>query len=55
MVAAVRRDDVATLAGLIAEGKVTPAIDRRYPLSEVAEALRHVDAGRARGKVLVMP
>jgi len=47
------RDDVATLKELIAAGKVKPIIDRRYPLSEVVEALRYVDQGRARGKVIV--
>jgi NADPH:quinone reductase-like Zn-dependent oxidoreductase len=49
------RDDVLTLAGLIADGKLVPAIDRRYPLTEVVDALRHVDDGLARGKVLVIP
>ena len=48
-------DDIATLATLIAGGKVTPAIDRRYPLTEVVDALRWVDEGHARGKVLVLP
>jgi NADPH:quinone reductase-like Zn-dependent oxidoreductase len=48
-------DDMATLTGLIADGKLVPAIDRRYPLTEVVDALRHVDDGRARGKVLVIP
>lgn len=46
-------DDVATLKGLIAAGKVKPIIDRRFPLSEVVEALRYVDEGRARGKVVI--
>jgi NADPH:quinone reductase-like Zn-dependent oxidoreductase len=45
--------DIATLTGLIAAGKVTPVIDRRYRLSEVVEALRQVDEGRAKGKVIV--
>jgi NADPH:quinone reductase-like Zn-dependent oxidoreductase len=45
--------DVATLKTLLASGQVRPVIDRRYPLAEVAEALRFVDAGRARGKVVV--
>jgi NADPH:quinone reductase-like Zn-dependent oxidoreductase len=49
------RDDVATLTGLIADGKLVPAIDRRYPLTQVVDALRHVDDGLARGKVLVIP
>jgi NADPH:quinone reductase-like Zn-dependent oxidoreductase len=45
--------DVARLKELIAEGKLKPVIDRRYPLSEIIEALRHVDEGRARGKVVI--
>jgi NADPH:quinone reductase-like Zn-dependent oxidoreductase len=45
--------DVATLVALIGAGKVKPAIDRRYPLADVAEALRYVDEGRARGKVVI--
>jgi NADPH:quinone reductase-like Zn-dependent oxidoreductase len=48
-------DDVATLRELIAAGKVKPVIDRRYPLSEVVDALRWVDDGRARGKVVITP
>jgi NADPH:quinone reductase-like Zn-dependent oxidoreductase len=47
--------DVTALTDLIAAGEVTPAIDRRYPLSEVVEALRWVDDRHARGKVLVEP
>ena len=46
-------EDVTTLSGLIAAGKVKPTIDRRYPLSEIVEALRWVDDGHARGKVIV--
>ena len=45
--------DVRTLQDLVATGQVKPVIDRRYPLSEVVEALRHVDDGRARGKVVI--
>ena len=47
--------DVRTVTDLVAAGKVKPAIDRRYPLSEVVEALRWVNDGHARGKVLVIP
>ena len=47
------RDDVATLTALIAAGAVKPVIDRRYPLDDVVDALRYVDEGRARGKVVV--
>ncbi len=46
-------DDVATIKELIAAGKVKPAIDRRYPLSQVVEALRWVDDGHAKGKVII--
>ena len=46
-------EDVETLKHLIAAGKVRPFIDRRFPLSQIVEALRYVDEGRARGKVVV--
>ena len=45
--------DVDRLKELIAAGKVRPVIDRTYPLSQVVEALRHVEDGRARGKVVI--
>ncbi|HUG47000.1 MAG TPA: NAD(P)-dependent alcohol dehydrogenase [Candidatus Limnocylindria bacterium] len=48
-------DDVEALKRLVASGVVKPVIDGRYPLEQVVEALRHVDEGRARGKVLVLP
>jgi NADPH:quinone reductase-like Zn-dependent oxidoreductase len=47
--------DLATIEELIAGGKVTPRIDRRFPLDEVVDALRWVDDGHARGKVLIIP
>jgi NADPH:quinone reductase-like Zn-dependent oxidoreductase len=47
------KEDIAAVAALIADGKVAPAIDRRFPLSDVVEALWYVDDGHARGKVLV--
>jgi NADPH:quinone reductase-like Zn-dependent oxidoreductase len=47
--------DVATVTELLAAGAVKPVIDRRFPLSEVVEALRWVDDGRARGKVIIVP
>jgi NADPH:quinone reductase-like Zn-dependent oxidoreductase len=46
-------DDVAYLAGLVAAGRLVPAIDSRYPLDEVVEALRRVHEGQARGKVVI--
>jgi NADPH:quinone reductase-like Zn-dependent oxidoreductase len=45
--------DVNRLKELVAEGKVKPIIERTYPLREVVEALRHVDEGHARGKIVV--
>jgi len=47
------RPDVDKLKELIGAGKLRPAIDRRYPLSDVVEALRRVDEGRAAGKIVV--
>ena len=47
--------DIKRVTDLIAEGRVRPAIDRRYPLDQVVDALRWVDDGHARGKVLVIP
>jgi NADPH:quinone reductase-like Zn-dependent oxidoreductase len=46
-------DDLVTLTGLIEAGKVTPVIDRTYPLRETARALGHVGEGHARGKVAI--
>jgi NADPH:quinone reductase-like Zn-dependent oxidoreductase len=46
-------DDVATLTSLVAEGRVKPAIDRRFPLDEIVGALRWVNDGHAMGKVIV--
>jgi NADPH:quinone reductase-like Zn-dependent oxidoreductase len=47
------RPDIDTLKELIAAGKLKPVIDRRYSLDEVVDALRWVDEGHARGKVVV--
>ena len=48
-------EDVVTLTGLVAAGRVAPVIDRRIALSDIGEALRWVDDGHAGGKVLVIP
>jgi len=45
--------DLAFMKELLEAGKVVPVIDRRYPLSEVAEALRYFGEGHARGKVVI--
>jgi NADPH:quinone reductase-like Zn-dependent oxidoreductase len=46
-------DRLVVLKELIEAGKITPAIDRTYPLSEVREAIRHLEEGRARGKIVI--
>lgn len=45
--------DVDRLKELIADGMLKPVIERTYPLGEVVAALRHVEDGRARGKVVI--
>jgi NADPH:quinone reductase-like Zn-dependent oxidoreductase len=47
------QEDYAFLIELFEAGKVVPVIDRRYTLSEVAEALRYLEKGHARGKVVI--
>jgi NADPH:quinone reductase-like Zn-dependent oxidoreductase len=51
--AKVDQKDLGLVKELIEAGKVKPVIDRRYPLSEAAEALRYLGAGHARGKVVI--
>jgi len=41
------------MMGLIEAGKLTPIIDKTYPLEEAAKAMRYLETGRARGKVAV--
>ena len=48
-----RNEDLVTLSELIEAGKVTPVIDRCYPLSEVPDAIRYLETMRARGKVVI--
>ncbi|RPH38149.1 NAD(P)-dependent alcohol dehydrogenase [bacterium] len=45
--------DLVVLRELLEAGKIVPAIDRRYPLSETAEALRYLGQGHARGKIII--
>jgi NADPH:quinone reductase-like Zn-dependent oxidoreductase len=47
------QEDLTFLKELLEAGKVVPVIDRCYPLSETAEAIRYLEAGRARGKVVI--
>ena len=51
--AELNREDLGTLASLMQSGKVTPVIDRTYKMSDAAEALRYLERGHARGKVVV--
>jgi NADPH:quinone reductase-like Zn-dependent oxidoreductase len=46
-------EDLIVLKELIESGKVTPVIDRTYPLAEVPEAIRYLEEGHARGKVVI--
>jgi NADPH:quinone reductase-like Zn-dependent oxidoreductase len=51
--ASVTRADLLVLGELAAAGKIAPVIDRTYPLREAAEAVRYVETGQARGKVVI--
>ncbi len=53
MLADLNKSDLTFLGDLMQEGKVTPVIDRRYRLSEAPEAIRYLEEGRARGKVVI--
>jgi NADPH:quinone reductase-like Zn-dependent oxidoreductase len=48
-----KREQLLTLTGLIEAGKLTPVLDRTYPLAGTAEGLRRVEQGHARGKVVI--
>jgi NADPH:quinone reductase-like Zn-dependent oxidoreductase len=45
--------DLLVLAELITSGKVTPVIDKTYPLSQAPDAIRYMQEGHARGKVVI--
>ena len=51
--AKIEKKDLVLLKGLLEAGTVVPIIDRRYPFSGVAEALRYLEEGHARGKVVI--
>ena len=52
-VASENHEDMIVLAELIGSGKVTPVVDRTYPLGEVPEAIRYLEGGYSRGKVVI--
>jgi NADPH:quinone reductase-like Zn-dependent oxidoreductase len=47
-------EDLIVLKDLVESGKLRPVVDRTYPLAGTAEALRHIEGGHARGKVVVI-
>ena len=47
------QQDLILIRELLEAGKVVPVIDRRYPLSEVPEAIRYLEEGHAKGKVVI--
>jgi NADPH:quinone reductase-like Zn-dependent oxidoreductase len=51
--ARITQTDLAFLGDLLAAGKIVPVIDRRYPLRDVAEAVRYLEDGHAKGKVVI--
>jgi NADPH:quinone reductase-like Zn-dependent oxidoreductase len=53
ILADLNKEDLATLGALMQSGKMTAVIDRTYELTEAAEALRYLEKGHARGKVVV--
>jgi NADPH:quinone reductase-like Zn-dependent oxidoreductase len=48
------QEDLLLMKRLLEAGKVKPVVDRRYPLAEVADALRYLEEGHARGKVVIV-
>ena len=52
-VAKINKEDLGVLRGLLEAGKVKSVIDRRFELSEAADALRYLGEGHARGKVII--
>jgi NADPH:quinone reductase-like Zn-dependent oxidoreductase len=47
------RAELLAVTGLIEDGKLTPVVDRTYPLADTAAGLGHVEQGHARGKIVV--
>ena len=47
------KEDLIVIGGLMEAGKVKPVIDRSYPLAEVPDAIRYLEEGHARGKIII--
>jgi len=54
LLASMNREDLEVLRELMEAGRVTPVIDRSYAFDQLPDAIRHVETGRARGKVVVV-
>ena len=54
LLAHVSQPDLLYLKGLIEEGKLTPVIDRCYPLAQAPDAMRHLETGHATGKIVII-
>ena len=53
LLAKANHEDLLFLSKLVETGKITPVIDRRYPLEEVPNAIRYLEGGHAKGKIVV--
>ena len=53
ILARLKPEDLAVVADLMSDGAVTPVIDQRFALEDVADAIRYSETGRARGKILI--
>lgn len=53
MMAKINQKDLRILKDLIEKGKIKPVIDRYYPLSETADAIRYIEKGHAKGKIVI--
>ena len=54
MMAAMTGEDLSVLRDLAQAGTITPVIDKTFPLSQVPEAVRYLETGHARGKVVIV-
>ena len=47
------RQELLDVTGLVEDGKLTPVVDRTYPLADAADGLRYVEQGHVRGKAII--
>jgi NADPH:quinone reductase-like Zn-dependent oxidoreductase len=53
LMAKLSKEDLSVIAGLMEAGKVKPVVDRSYALAEVPDAMRYLEEGHARGKIVI--